>query len=75
MAGTPGPGEQGVADVLMLLAGSGGMLAVAIKTLPEFIRSRRSDIELTLKTEGKEITVSAKNADDIQTIVDTFLNA
>ncbi|MFI6317563.1 hypothetical protein ACIBG8_08585 [Nonomuraea sp. NPDC050556] len=74
-AGTPGPGEQGAADVLVLLAGGGGALAVAIKTLPDFIRSRRSDIELTLKTEGKEITVSAKNADDIQAIVDAFLDA
>ncbi|MEV4752587.1 hypothetical protein ACIBF6_40680 [Streptosporangium amethystogenes] len=74
VAGTPGPGEQGAADVLMLLGG-GGALAVAIKTLPEFIRSRRSDIELTLKTESKEMTMSATNVDDIPTIIDKFRDA
>ncbi|MDQ2879891.1 MAG: hypothetical protein M3Y48_01180 [Actinomycetota bacterium] len=39
--GKPGPAEQGAWDVVQVLAAGGGVLAVVVKTLPEFIRSRR----------------------------------
>lgn len=64
------PGEQGSWDVLQVLASSGGVLAVAIKTLPEFIRSRRSDVTITLETSDRKTTVTAQNVDDVTSIVD-----
>lgn len=70
LPGRPGPGEQGVWDVLQVLAAGSGVLAVAIKTLPEFIRSRRSDVTITLETSDRKATVTAKNVDDATSIVD-----
>lgn len=48
--GKPAPGEQGALDVLEVLAGGSSVLAVVIKTLPDFIRSRRSDISVTVSS-------------------------
>lgn len=75
-ASPPGPGEQGAADVLTVLAGSGGVLAVAIRTLPEFIRSRRSSFTLTVKLEdGKEYTLHAENLDELPAVIEKALDA
>lgn len=71
--GVPGPGEQGSWDALQILAGSSGVLAVAIKTLPEFIRSRRSDVTITVKSKDRTVTVTATNIDDAQSMVDKSL--
>jgi hypothetical protein len=69
-ARSPEPGEQGAADVLTILAGSGGVLAVAIRTLPEFIRSRRSSFTLAVKLEdGKEYTLCAENLDELPPVI------
>ncbi|WP_410011210.1 effector-associated constant component EACC1 [Streptomyces nigrescens] len=46
--GMPGVGEQGAWDILQLTAASGGGLAVAVKTLPDFLRSRRSSLKVTV---------------------------
>lgn len=70
--GRPGPGEQGAWDLLQVLAAGGGVLAVAIKTLPEFIRSRRSDVTVTLESGDRSATVTATNVDDATSIVDKF---
>ncbi|MET8051538.1 hypothetical protein ABZU75_28445 [Streptosporangium sp. NPDC005286] len=74
VAGIPGPGEQGAVDVLVLLVGSSGMLAVAIRTLPEFIRSRRSTLALTLKTGDKEVTLSADNINQVMPVIEKFFD-
>ena len=64
-------GELGVGDILTILAtSSSGVLAVAIRTLPEFIRSRRTDITVTIKDGKKEYRLQASNADDVSTIID-----
>lgn len=57
LPGRPGPGEQGAWDILEVLAGSSGVLAVVIKALPDFIRSRRSDITVTV-TSGSAVSRS-----------------
>ena len=59
VAGRPGPGEQGVVDVLTLLASS-TVLAAALKMLPEFIRSRRSNfrIEVKIKNDKEDVSVT-----------------
>lgn len=71
--GSPGPGEQGAWDVLQILAASGGAVAVAIKTLPEFIRSRRSDVTVTVKSPHRTVTVTATNIDDVMPMVEKLL--
>ncbi|MFJ4783840.1 hypothetical protein [Streptomyces sp. NPDC088794] len=70
-ARSPEPGEQGAADVLTILAGSGGVLAVAIRTLPEFIRSQRSSFTLTVKlADGTEYTLNAENLDELPPVIE-----
>ncbi|MFI6743837.1 hypothetical protein ACIBI9_64165 [Nonomuraea sp. NPDC050451] len=72
----PGAGEQGAADVLAVLAGSSGVLAVAIRTLPEFIRSRRSNVTVTVKTDqGKEYTLHAENLNELPSFIEKMLDA
>jgi hypothetical protein len=73
-AGTPGPGEQGAADVLMVLVGGSGVLAVAVQTLPEFLRSRRPGLSVTLKTEGKELTLTANNVEEVRPLIEKLLD-
>jgi hypothetical protein len=69
-------GEQGAWDLLTVVAGSGGALAVAIQTLPEFIRSRRSIVTLTMKFDGgKEFTLHAENLDQLPEIIEKILDA
>lgn len=70
--GRPGSGEQGAWDVLQLVAASGGVFAVAIKTLPEFIRSRRSDVTITVTSGDRSATVTATNIDDAMSMVNTW---
>jgi hypothetical protein len=74
VAGTPGPGELGVWDFLEVLAGSTGVLALAVKTLPDFIRSRRSNIRITITVDGEERTVDATNVDNVVPIVERLLD-
>ncbi|WP_460350366.1 effector-associated constant component EACC1 [Actinoallomurus acanthiterrae] len=72
-AGTPLPGEQGVWDVLVVLGGGSGVLAAALRTLPEFIRSRRADLIITLKSEGKELKLDATNIAQAESLIERFL--
>lgn len=74
VSGTPGYHDQGVFDTLSVLAGSSGVLIVAIKTLPEFIRSRRSNVKITIKVADEEITVDG-NADDVIPLIERILGA
>lgn len=73
-AGTPGPGEQGMWDVLTVFASSAGGLAIAVRSLPEFIRSRRSSVVMTVKVAGKEVTLEATNVDDELPVIESLIN-
>ncbi|GAA2806330.1 effector-associated constant component EACC1 [Saccharopolyspora taberi] len=73
ISGEPRAGEQGALDLLQILAAGGGALVVAIRTLPEFFRSRRSDVTVTLESGDRKVTVSATNVDDAESIVDRLL--
>jgi hypothetical protein len=68
--GRPGRGRQGAVDVLTILAGSGGALSVAIATLPAFIRSRRSDLTITLREGERELTIRADNIPAAKDVMD-----
>ncbi|MDH6143427.1 MULTISPECIES: effector-associated constant component EACC1 [Kitasatospora] len=73
-AGAPVQGELGVWDFLQVAAASGGVLAAAVGTIPEFIRSRRTDVTVTIKREDLEVEVNASNAEDALRLVDKALN-
>ena len=74
VAPSPRPGELGAVDILTVLASSGGVLAVAVRSLPDFIRSRRSDLTITVKVEGKEFTLTASNLDDVAPVIGEMLD-
>jgi hypothetical protein len=58
-----------------MMASGSGVLAVAIRTLPEFIRSRRPTLTLTLKFgKGKEYTLHAENLDDLPSIIEKLVD-
>lgn len=71
--GEPVDGELGAWDVLQVAAVGGGSLAVAIRTLPDFIRSRRSEVAVTVKSRDRTVTVTATNVNDAIAIVDESL--
>jgi hypothetical protein len=71
--GEPGPGELGAHDVLTILASSSALIAM-IKTLPAFIRSRRSNIHIEMTVKGDRRVIDASNIDNIQPVIDGFMN-
>lgn len=73
LPGTPGEGEQGSLDVLTVLAGSSGLMAM-IKIIPEFIRARRSDFHITMTVKGEPFTLDATNVDEVLPILERLLH-
>jgi hypothetical protein len=71
--GIPGPGDLGVLDVLVVVAGSGGAME-AIRTLPDFIRSRRSGIRIETTVAGQSFVLDATNVDEIMPILERLLD-
>ncbi|MGW2143425.1 effector-associated constant component EACC1 [Nonomuraea bangladeshensis] len=66
----PDDGELGVAEVLQLLVPSSAVLAVAIRTLPVFIKSRRSSLTVTVTRGDRSVTLTGENLDDPQKILE-----
>ncbi|MFC4563307.1 hypothetical protein ACFO4E_15700 [Nocardiopsis mangrovi] len=64
----PRDGELGVAEVLQVLVPSSAVLVVAIRTLPVFIRSRRSSVTVTVTRGDRSVTVTGENLDDPQKV-------
>lgn len=73
VAGTPRAGGLGTLDVLVVLASSGGVVA-AIRVLPEFFRSRRSGLSITMTVKDKPFTLNATNVDDVMPILERLLD-
>lgn len=63
------PGRLGTGDVLQAAVPTLALLAVVVKTLPDFIRSRKNGVSITVETDDRKITVTAENCDDIDTIL------
>jgi membrane-associated two-gene conflict system component 1 (EACC1) len=70
--GQPGPGEQGALDALTLVADS-TVVAAVINVLPEFLRSRKKSLSITATVNGKRVTVTAANVDEVMPILDRLL--
>lgn len=74
IAGQPGAGEQGALDVLTVLASSTGLVA-AIRVLPEFLRSRRTGLSVTMTVKGEPFTLTATNVDEVMPVLERLLDA
>jgi hypothetical protein len=59
---------------LAVAAGGGGVLTMAIRTLPEFVRSRRSSIEITMEVGDEKITLNASNVEDAMSLMIRMLD-
>jgi Effector Associated Constant Component 1 len=73
--GEPGAGEQGTLDVLAILAGGGSSLVAVVKVLPEFLRSRRTDLSIMMTVRGKPFTLTATNAEEVIPLLERLLDA
>jgi hypothetical protein len=71
--GVPGVGEQGAIDILSVIAGS-SVLVSAIQTLPEFLRSRRSEISITATVKGEPVTLTARNVAEVLPVLERLLD-
>ncbi|WP_188299839.1 effector-associated constant component EACC1 [Streptomyces sp. CBMA156] len=69
----PGPGEQGAWDVLAVLASGTGALAVAMRSLPDFVRSRRSSVTVTIRVADDEVTLTATNVEDAVPVIESLV--
>jgi hypothetical protein len=74
-AGRAGPGEQGTLDVLMIAADSSVLVAV-IKVLPEFLRSRKPGVTVTVSVKGKsrQLIVRAEDPGDVRSVIEKFFD-
>ncbi|GAA1956765.1 effector-associated constant component EACC1 [Catenulispora subtropica] len=61
-SGEPGTGELGALDVLSVMVGSGGLVALS-KVLPEFLRARRAGIRIEAEVAGEKFSIEVTNAD------------
>jgi hypothetical protein len=78
VVGAPVPGNMGaLAEMLTVIAGSGGALTVLASSLRVwFAQPRRADVKVTITTpEGRRISVDARRAADPNEIVQTVLAA
>jgi hypothetical protein len=70
--GQAGTGEQGALDVLTVVASSSGLVA-AVRVLPEFLRSRRSSMSVTMTVNGQPFTFTATNIDEVLPVLERML--
>ena len=49
------------------------MLLAAVKTLPEFLRSRRPGLSVTVKTKEKSFSISGRS-DEVMPVLDRLLD-
>ena len=73
VGGDPSAGRLGSMDVLLVTATSGSVMT-AIRTLPYFIRSRKSHTSITVKTKKKEVTFTSDNAEESMHILEKLLD-
>jgi hypothetical protein len=72
--GRPEAGEQGALDALAMVASSGGLVA-AIKVLPEYLRSRRTSLSITMTVRGTPFNLTATNVEEVMPVLERLLDA
>lgn len=61
---SPEDGKLGITETLHLLVPSAAVLTVVIRTLPAFIRSRRSSVSVTITRGDRSVTFEGENLPD-----------
>ena len=69
----PAEGHLGAADVVVAVAGSSGVVALA-RMLPDFLRARRASIEVKVRHKGRELEIAATNIDHASTLIRDLLD-
>lgn len=65
VARPPGPTDMGeVVDAVSVALGSGGVGVALAQSLTAWLRTRRSDVKLTITVEGKTIDIDARQVSD-----------
>jgi hypothetical protein len=64
---------MGALDVLSVVAGSSGLVAV-LRMMPEFLRARRSGLSITATVNGEKFTMTASNVKEVIPILERMLN-
>ncbi|WP_369690057.1 effector-associated constant component EACC1 [Nocardia harenae] len=77
--GDVGAGHLGAVDHIEIAAGTVAVIGVALRALPEFIRSRRSDVSLTIRLdsnvdEHRQLTLNVKNLAGADDLIEKFLD-
>jgi Effector Associated Constant Component 1 len=73
-AGTPGTGELGgTVDIITAIGSSSGLVAL-IRTIPPFLRARRSGISVHTTVKGRDFTLTVDNVDDVMPIIERLLD-
>jgi hypothetical protein len=73
-SGRPGAGELGAMDSLTVIAGSGNSLVAALKVIPEFLRSRKPDLSVTVTVRGQDFPLDVANVDSTLPILENMLD-
>jgi len=71
-SGQPGSGQQGVLDWLTVL-GSSSMLVAAVRTIPAYLRARRSGISVKTTIKGKDFILTLDNVQDVMPLVERLI--
>jgi NAD(P)-dependent dehydrogenase (short-subunit alcohol dehydrogenase family) len=73
VVGTLEAGELGALDVLVAVAGSGGLVAV-VRVIPEFLKARRSSITINATVNGENFSITASNVESVMPVLERALN-
>ncbi len=65
----PEAGRLGGGELLQVAVPTLALLAVVVRTLPDFIRSRKNAVSVTVETDGRKVTVTTENCDDVDAIM------
>jgi hypothetical protein len=75
MPRTTANGELGPWEVLQIAVTGGVPLVTALRRLPAFLRSRRSDMAVTVKCGGEVVTMTVENVGDVLPVLEAMLDA
>ncbi len=67
------PPDESAPDILALVASTSGMVS-AVRLLPEFLRSRRTPLSITITVQGKSVVLTAANVDDVIPVLERLLD-
>jgi hypothetical protein len=71
-SGQPAPGELGAVDWLSV-AGSSTALLAAVRTIPAYLRARRSGMSVKTTIKGKDFILTLDNVQNVMPIIERLI--